>query len=1797
MKKVVIIGAGPAGITAGVELVKQSKDYEVTILEASSQVGGIAKTVLTNSGRMDLGGHRFVTNNEEVKNWWEEILQLQGQPALDDRVLKRYSKTTPGGPDPEFEDEVMLSRKRVASIYYNNKLFEYPVKFNSGIIKNMGIGQTAKAGFSYLESSIFKKKESNLEYFFINRFGKQLYQSFFEGYTEKLWGRHPSQISADWGAERLKGISVGSILKDKNKKNRQDASHANAEDAEEFLYPKYGPGQFWELAANRFCEYGGKLRLNCHVNGIETENNVIKGVRCTLEGQEFVEDADIVISSMPMKELLAGLKSVPFSVEEVGKGLPYRDLVVIGILVPSLKLQNTSKIKTFNNQIPDCWIYVQDTSVKLGRIQIYNNWSPYLTSSPQESVWIGLEYFCNEGDYYWNQSDVQWQNLAISELSKIGILESNPTILDFHKEMVLKAYPAYFDTYPRFDEIRRYLDSYPNLYCIGRNGQHRYFNMDQAMLTSFEAVHAILSGKTEKTKVWNVNDVGGYHPAPASNQLITPAPGAEPSRPKIYVEGAADNRSVNATLAAASQAAREGATEDGKKNPLMSIKDRLSMRSFRKPKQTSSAVNYALLSDSKEDPRERNSYRTAAIPVRSNYQDPGERITTSQAPVRRKPSGIKKDSETADTYVVNAAPVKKEHVFAEAAATTAAATAVTAAVAASAHTEPAPEAEVKETVREEAYVAPVTEEVITEPAPAVEEISVAEAYAEPATVIEEVSPVEETIVEETYTEPVTEEVFAEPEPVFEEVFVEEAYAEPAPVMEEAVPAEEVVAETYAQPVVEEVYAEPEVVAEAPVIEEVYTEPEPVFEEALVEEAYAEPEPVAEAPVIEEIYTEPEAVFEEAPVEETYTESAPVIEEVAPVEEAVAEESEENYSGLIGSAKFNPNEAGEVQGETAEASTVFTPRYFHDEPQFDPAEGEYDYYADYGSRREEYDSAYGYETYDETYTEPVYEDSYPAEENNSVEETPAESKASTVEEDGSVKKSNDFGNLFAMPTEEETRRKSTGFVQPYIPLDKPEISLVPKKEEKKEFLNQTGAAYAMEKIDKVLKTEISLKPKKPVEEPVAEPIVVSVPRPSYRVAKGVFTPKPITPEEKAKLEEEERAKRPIAPSINFKKAPEEPKEEEEKKPQHKVRKKNFVKPTTVITADWETMNAKTLRELPEMDVKEETEEKAEIKVQKSDLPNYDIFGEMSFDGKKEKKKESKKDPAAAAIAASIEAARLKEEQQKEEFRARVKAAEEATRKQIEEEAAAKGTGETEETVTEVPASSAPAVTIEQPAKDSSAPAASAEREKKENYVHHLSPSEIEVPKDLFANARVIAVIKNGVKTSTTSSATDGGKTAGETTVKKTIQKYTSDFETTTVKSIRKLRAKRQEEAIRSITSMLEGNSERKVVQPRPKSPAVDLTKPAETVEQKPVVEAVAPVSAVVPETKVETPVVTEPKFEEPVTEQVAAEPVYETPVAEPVYEAPVYEEPVKEEAPNVYEESVVENIYEQPVAEEPAIEESDSGFKLDLRLKDGSHRVVKDFPLTQNEEPAQETSYETVQETETVVATEVPVETPVVTEETTTIVEETIVSEEPISEVTPVETTTVVEETTAIAEDTISAETPVAEEIFEDAPVEKPKRTYRKRTPKVETEATAEAPMEEIITEQSAEAPKKRGRKPKAETAVVIETEANGDEIVAVKKPRKPRAKKTEDGQITLDLTTEVTPVSEMVSAEEAVVDKPKRTYRKRTPKVEEATTEDTVVQDNSTQEITSEPKKSVRKPRAKKTETVAETVTENSSGE
>ena len=513
-KTCLIIGAGPAGLSAAYELLKHPEaGIHPIILEETNEIGGISRTIEYQGNRIDIGGHRFFSKSDVVMDLWKEVMPLQGAPAKDDLILSRDVPLAEGGPNPEEEDRVMLNRHRLSRIFYLHKFFDYPVSMRWSTFHNMGFGRTWKAGWGYLGACIKKREEKSLADFYINRFGKPLYEMFFEAYTEKVWGRNPNQIDPSWGAQRVKGLSLWKTLGNAIAKPfRRNGKKVETSLIESFLYPKKGPGQLYEQMAALVEEKGGEIRFGKKVTGIVLEGNTIKGL--VLNGKEEIT-GDYIISSMPIKDLYEamGKENVPEKVYDVATTLPYRDFITVGLLCKKLLIDNGKKPKypTVSNILPDTWIYVQEREVKLGRLQIFNNWSPYMVKDLENTVWMGLEYFASEGDEMWELSDEDFIAMAKKEVALIKVVDEND-IVDAVRIKVKKAYPAYFDSYSEIDVVREHINTIDNLYCVGRNGQHRYNNMDHSILSAITAVESILDPeKVSKQSVWDVNTEKEYH--------------------------------------------------------------------------------------------------------------------------------------------------------------------------------------------------------------------------------------------------------------------------------------------------------------------------------------------------------------------------------------------------------------------------------------------------------------------------------------------------------------------------------------------------------------------------------------------------------------------------------------------------------------------------------------------------------------------------------------------------------------------------------------------------------------------------------------------------------------------------------------------------------------------------------------------------------------------------------------------------------------------------------------------------------------------------------------------------------------------------------------------------------------------------------------------------------------------------------------------------------------------------------------------------------------------------------------
>jgi protoporphyrinogen oxidase len=523
-KIAVIAGAGPAGLTAALELLRRT-DITPVVFETDAQVGGISKTINYRGNRMDLGGHRFFSKSDWVMRWWQEILPVAqdetGQPsALRIHYQGQSRDLLPVRPSVASPDAVMLVRRRLSRIFYRRRFFDYPLTLNTGTIKNLGFIEAARIGFSYAQAQLHSRSpEISLEDFLINRFGNRLYRTFFKSYTEKVWGVPCREISAEWGAQRIKGLSVTKAIGHALAtpfRSAADTAQKQTETSliERFLYPKFGPGQMWEEVATQASQRGGQIFLRHRVVGIEREGCNVTAVSVLDENTGSVRrvPCSYFISTMPVHDLIAFLKPAGADVERIADRLPYRDFMTVGLLLRRMNSTNDRRDKRpINGMPPDNWIYIQEPDVRIGRLQVYNNWSPALVADPN-TIWLGLEYFCHEGDDLWSMDNGRFIDFAAAELEKIGLIDRKD-VIDGTLVRVPKAYPAYFGVYNEFDKIRTYLDQFANLYPVGRNGMHRYNNQDHSMLAANSAVNSIIGGGGGggKSDIWRINAEDQYH--------------------------------------------------------------------------------------------------------------------------------------------------------------------------------------------------------------------------------------------------------------------------------------------------------------------------------------------------------------------------------------------------------------------------------------------------------------------------------------------------------------------------------------------------------------------------------------------------------------------------------------------------------------------------------------------------------------------------------------------------------------------------------------------------------------------------------------------------------------------------------------------------------------------------------------------------------------------------------------------------------------------------------------------------------------------------------------------------------------------------------------------------------------------------------------------------------------------------------------------------------------------------------------------------------------------------------------
>ena len=455
-QNVVIIGAGPAGLSAAYKLTADySKQYNVILLEKDSTVGGLSKTVSDGVISLDIGGHRFFTDNPEVSAIWEDML-----------------------PCEEF-----LSVSRSSKILYDQQFYAYPIVLSMKTLKQLGLRRGLHILAGYLHSRNQCSEINNLEQFYIRQFGEPLYRLFFKDYTEKVWGRNASEISPEWGIQRTEGLSLGRILTEKHK---HEMSSAPRSSVSTFRYPSKGAGELWNRMAESIKDQGGMVICDEKVSKIDTDNRAFS-VQCE-SGRQY--QADYLISSMPLIDLAHAFETIPPDVKAIAESLKYRDFIIVGLALKRSVLKGHRLVDRNNRLIKDQWIYIQDPGVKLGRIQLFENWSPCF-SAETDTVLIGLEYFCNKDSKDWVENDAFWEQTALSELVLLDVIgkEARSHRCFVYREE--KAYPCYWGGYEKLRDLTDYFGHFRNLFLIGRNGQHYYCNMDQAMGSGFDAVKKI----------------------------------------------------------------------------------------------------------------------------------------------------------------------------------------------------------------------------------------------------------------------------------------------------------------------------------------------------------------------------------------------------------------------------------------------------------------------------------------------------------------------------------------------------------------------------------------------------------------------------------------------------------------------------------------------------------------------------------------------------------------------------------------------------------------------------------------------------------------------------------------------------------------------------------------------------------------------------------------------------------------------------------------------------------------------------------------------------------------------------------------------------------------------------------------------------------------------------------------------------------------------------------------------------------------------------------------------------------
>lgn len=512
MKKVaLIIGGGPAGLTAAYELAKRTDIHPIVCEADPLYVGGISKTVNYKGNRIDIGGHRFFSKSDRVMRWWADMLPVRiAEGTSADITYQRSTRALTDGlkrATGADGDDVLTVRPRKTRIIHGGTFFAYPVELSWDTVHKLGIIKMIRIACTYAWVRFFPvRPEKTLEDFFINRFGTELYQTFFKSYTEKVWGVSCKELSAEWGAQRVKGLSITKAVQHALRKifriGALSGKSVETSLIEQFLYPSYGPGQMWEKTAREVVALGGEVLMGTKVTRLETKSNMIRTARLeSKDGSRDIE-VDYAFSTTDVRGLL-GMLEAPATVREISDNLQYRDFLTVGLLL------DKKPTEPDGTPLTDTWMYIHEDEVRVGRVQLFHNWQPKLVADASRG-WIGLEYFVNEGDELWNMSDADLVVLGTRELEQVG-LSHGVKVIDGTVIRQPKAYPGYFGSYAHFDTVRAFLDTIPNLFPIGRNGMHRYNNQDHSMLAAMTAVDNIVAGITDRSNLWSINTEEEYH--------------------------------------------------------------------------------------------------------------------------------------------------------------------------------------------------------------------------------------------------------------------------------------------------------------------------------------------------------------------------------------------------------------------------------------------------------------------------------------------------------------------------------------------------------------------------------------------------------------------------------------------------------------------------------------------------------------------------------------------------------------------------------------------------------------------------------------------------------------------------------------------------------------------------------------------------------------------------------------------------------------------------------------------------------------------------------------------------------------------------------------------------------------------------------------------------------------------------------------------------------------------------------------------------------------------------------------